>query len=165
MNPPTDNLYQVFAKYRLRPDIDACPHCVTESDKESLQKKTLRELTASDLEKYIFKAVTTWGDEYDFKHFLPRILEIMDELPSEMVFIKLQSNHWKTWPSQEKDAIAVYFESRLESLWNEYSQQPDSTLADGMYFETYSLELEMEEIMDFLNNKMDDVDFQGDGEI
>ena len=153
MDTVVENLYQIFAKYRLRPDIDACPHCVTESDKERLQKKKLRELTPRDLEKYIFKAVTTWGDEYDLKHFMPRILELLDELPSEMIFIQLQSNHWETWPSQEKDAIIAYLESCMESLRHEHSQRPDSTLTEGMSLETYSLELKIEEMTDFLNNK------------
>ena len=151
MESSLENLYQVFTKYRLRPNIAACPCCVTESDKERLQKKELRKLTADDLEKYIFKAVTTWGDEYDLKHFLPRILELMDELPlvSGMIFIQLESNHWDTWPSHEKDAIVAYLESRVESLRHELSQR----LTDGESLETFCLESKIEDITDFLNNE------------
>jgi hypothetical protein len=150
MNSSVENLYQAFSKYRFRPNVSACPHCVTKSDNENLQKKNLKELTAKDLEKYVFKAVTTWGDEYDFKHFLPRLLELWDELPMGMVFIKLQSNHWETWPKHEKDAIVAYLESCLESLRRKHSQQPDSTLEYGMSLETIDLEIKIEEISDFL---------------
>ena len=161
---PIENLYQVFAKYRLRPDIEACPCCVTESDKERLQKKKLKELTVDDLGKYVFKAVTTWGQEYDFKHFLPRILELLNDFGSVryMVFIKLHSLEWQTWPAQEKDAIVAYLESILESMRYEHSQRPDSTLTEGMSLETYDLEIDIEEISDFLNNKMDIEDISED---
>ena len=154
MESSLENLYQIFAKYRLRPDIEACPCCVTESDKRKLHKKELRKMTADDLEKYVFKAVTTWGDEYDLKHFLPRILELMDELPSEMIFIKLQSIHWETWQSQEKDAIVAYMESRLESLNQELDQRLNSiSTKERVSLEISLLECYMENITDFLNNK------------
>jgi len=150
MESSLENLYHTFAKYRLRLDIGVCSCCVTESDKKRLQKKELRKLAVDDLGKYFLKAVTTWGDEYDLKHFLPRILELMDELPSDMVLIKLQSVDWETWPSQEKDAIVAYLEFRLESLKLEISQQLNSTSTDEVLLE--ELEWKMEEITDFLNN-------------
>ena len=156
MNTYTENLYQVFAKYRLRPGMVGCPHCVSESDIQRLYKKKLKELTAEDLEKYTFKAVTTWGDEYDFKHFLPRILELWNDFGDfkDMVLIKLQSLHWETWEKQEKEAIVAYFEYTLESLWHEFSQLPDSTLTEGVSFEALDLEEDIENISNFLNGTL-----------
>ena len=160
MDTPIENLYQVFAKYRLRPGMVGCPCCVTESDIERLYKKKLRELDAEDLGKYSLKAVTTWGDEYDFKHFLPRILELWDDCVShDMLFMKLQYLHWETWPPQEKDAIVVYFESILKSLWHEFSQLPDATLGEESSFEAWVIESDIEEISDFLSGKLICEDF------
>jgi len=160
MDTPIENLYQVFAKYRLRPGMVGCPCCVTESDIERLYKKKLRELDKEDLGKYSLKAVTTWGDEYDFKHFLPRILELWDDCVShDMLFMKLQYLHWETWPPQEKDAIVVYFESILKSLWHEFSQLPDATLGEESSFEAWVIESDIEEISDFLSGKLICEDF------
>ena len=127
--------------------------------RKAVQKK-LRELDAEDLGKYSLKAVTTWGDEYDFKHFLPRILELWDDCVShDMLFMKLQYLHWETWPPQEKDAIVVYFESILKSLWHEFSQLPDATLGEESSFEAWVIESDIEEISDFLSGKLICEDF------
>jgi hypothetical protein len=152
MRVSTENLYNVFAKYRLRPDIEACPCCVTPPDKKNLQKKKLEDLTTNDLRKYVFKAVTTWGTESDFKYFLPRILELLEEFDDiNQIFIKLQGIHWEAWPSQEKEAIVAYLKFYLEYLTHEYSNihdNLDSTLTYEM-----SLETNIEAITEFLNKE------------
>jgi len=142
MESSLENLYQTFAKYRLQPDISACLCCVTESDQAKLYKNELRKLTADDLALYSIKAVTTWGDEDDLKHFLPRILELWDELTLDIIFMKLQDILWETLTSYEKDAIVTYLESLLESLWHEFAQRPDD--------ETYFLEFQIDDITEFL---------------
>jgi hypothetical protein len=83
-----------------------------------LQRKTLRELTASDLELFSRKAMSTWGDEADFRHFLPRILELFatGELTDEYLFVKTMSNvrHYGTsWPADEVKAVDEY----MIALW------------------------------------------------
>ena len=45
-------------------------------DKSTLHSKQLRELEDEDLARYAFKAMTTWGDVNDYKHYLPRIFEL-----------------------------------------------------------------------------------------
>jgi hypothetical protein len=71
-----ENLYSVFSKYEIRSFIEGCPCCVSDRDKEKIHSKELRELEEEDLSRYAFKAMTTWGNVDDFKHFLPRILEL-----------------------------------------------------------------------------------------
>src|SRR6267143_4064753 len=69
-------LYVAFSQYRLRERIVACNHCHGSEDDRLLRSKQLRELGVQKLHHYIGDAMTTWGDDYDFRHFLPRILEI-----------------------------------------------------------------------------------------
>ncbi len=113
-----ENLYAAFASYPLRAPVEGCPCCVKEDDIKRLQSKPLRQLEEDDLSRYSFKAMTTWGDEDDFKHFLPRILELLatgysvgfgaDFLPN-----KLNCAQWQSWPEDEKNAVQNF----LLALW------------------------------------------------
>jgi len=78
----------------------------------------LRALSDEDLERYASKALTTWGDADDFRHFLPRLLELVtgrpyDTLTTEIVFSKLRYAGWWEWPERERVAI----ESVLALRW------------------------------------------------
>ena len=113
-------LYHVFALYLLAERVEGCPCCVSEADKDRLHGKPLRALAAADLERYARKAMTTWGATEDFKHFLPRLFElvtaeesILDEIDAQVLFGKLTYAHWRQWPQQEQEAVDGY----LSALW------------------------------------------------
>src|SRR5215470_5230868 len=72
-----ERLYTVFADYHLSQHIEGCPCCITPADQAAIHSKPLRRLTYEDLELYAFKAMLTWGAPESWKHFLPRILEIL----------------------------------------------------------------------------------------
>ncbi|MEM1321090.1 MAG: hypothetical protein AAGG75_12625 [Bacteroidota bacterium] len=78
-----DLLYQTFAAYSLNGKIDKCPcGCISEEEEQKIYSKPLRALTVEDIGFYSNKAMTTWGEEADYKHFLPRIIELYIENPS-----------------------------------------------------------------------------------
>jgi len=111
-------LYETFSSYKLRPRIEGCPCCVGKKRERRLHTHSLRQLTTQDLSSYSQKALTTWGDEYDFKHFLPRIFELCarnQEFDIEIVFGKLAYGGWRSWSFKEQAAIEQYF----ISAWNE----------------------------------------------
>jgi hypothetical protein len=68
------DLYKVFAIYPIEDHIDACSHCVSAEDQARIKSKPLQELTEDDLQKYAFKAISTWGNVDDFRAFLPRFV-------------------------------------------------------------------------------------------
>jgi hypothetical protein len=108
------NLYDTFAHYPLRPVVSGCPCCTTLSNNVLLHSKALDKLTAKDLSKYSFKALTTWGDENDFRYFLPRLLELItfdtnDELAyPEIVLGKLRYAGYQAWDAQEQQAVHMF---------------------------------------------------------
>jgi hypothetical protein len=112
-----DRLYVTFGAYPLT-SLDGCPCCVSVADKGQVTHRALRELTEQDLGRYAGKAMTTWGTVEDFKHFLPRLFELMAAFraPYEeyIVFSKLDYGHWRTWPPLEIEAIEQY----LLALWD-----------------------------------------------
>ena len=119
-------LYRVFEKYPLRSDTDACDCRGCGHDEERLHRKPLAELTREDLETYAMDALYTWGTGDDFKHFIPRIFELLVgnsrrcrefALPSS-VLAKLSysswcSTNWRSWPEDEQQAI----ENFLSTCW------------------------------------------------
>src|SRR5262245_16013964 len=87
-------LYDVFALYRLGEVVEGCSHCVAVGDERALHRAPLRRLDGRSLGRYAFKALTTWGDVDDLRHFLPRLLELAaandPDLPGlEVLFGKL----------------------------------------------------------------------------
>ena len=54
-----ENLYTTFAVYPFKSTMEGCPCCVSDSDKENIHSKQLRELNEDDLSRYAFKAMTT----------------------------------------------------------------------------------------------------------
>ncbi len=96
------NLYIIFSEYPLPQHIEGCPCCVNESDNLLIHSKLLKNLTASDLDRFIFHTMTTWGTVEDFKHFLPRIFELFalesnKFLWSNLIIEKLDYADWYNW--------------------------------------------------------------------
>jgi len=130
MNLPdaVENLYRVFASYPLRTDIPACSCCTTAEEITGLTSAPLRKLGEEQLDHFAFKATTTWGDLEDYKHFLPRILELAGEpgksfeLGFEMWIIagKLKDNGWTGWPAPEREALGTWFMALWEDILSRY---------------------------------------------
>lgn len=120
LDDAVDELYRVFAAYPLRPWTDACPCCHTEKDERAVRRRPLRELRPDDLAEFAADSLMTWGDVVDFKHFLPRLFEILaeDGFPDgypdmETVVGALERGSWRTWPPDEQTAV----EGFLTALW------------------------------------------------
>jgi len=107
-----EGLYQAFSIYPFKSKMDGCPCCVSALDKEKILTKQLRELSEENLSGYAFKAMTTWGDTEDFKHYLPRIFELLattDFIVDTFVVLgKLDYGKWRTWPENEQSVITEF---------------------------------------------------------
>lgn len=105
-------LYETFSVYPFQSTMEGCPCCVSEADEEQIHSKLLRALNEDDLGRYARKAMTTWGDTEDFKHYLPRILELMATtdfaVDTFVVLGKLEYGQWQTWPEEERKAITNF---------------------------------------------------------
>jgi hypothetical protein len=113
-----EDVYRVFAGYRLKPHTEGCPHCVSDRDHALIHSRPLRLLEPDDLNRFTFKAMTTWGDENDFRHFLPRILELLVSgdpdwsVDTEIVLGKLARAGWWQWPEREQAALRTLLRLR-----------------------------------------------------
>lgn len=108
------NLYSVFKPYKLNKGFESrcCPCCYSRSVEPEIYTKEIHELTEDELGLIPTKALSTLGDNVDFRYFLPRILELN--------FYKNYGWHWLVsklsydecnffkWPINEIKAVFDY---------------------------------------------------------
>ena len=110
------HLYQVFSKYPEAPLRDSDPNDCSAGDGfaeklyETLRGKPLGSLSELELLDYYFLAVSHIGTVDDFKHYLPRILELMATarkslLSPKMLADKLKEAEFSAWPLEERQAV------------------------------------------------------------
>lgn len=123
-----EGLYVTFSGYSLPEDTMPCSCCHSPDANGLLHAAPLRELQWKHLAGYATEALMVWGDADCYKHFLPRIFELVltagdwtKKTPSpEMVFHPLRYGRWRTWPGQEQIAI----ERMLQALWETVLSNP-----------------------------------------
>jgi hypothetical protein len=143
-----ENLYETFSKYTTE-RIHYCNcGCIDENDVKKLSSKPLRELEADDLISYHGSALYTWGEIEHYKHFLPRICELisvkrdfsyttLDELQ-----VKLEYAKWTNWPDNEQHAITNY----VIADWIDFANKHYSEIRNTE-LEIYSKFLSIKEVM------------------
>ncbi len=117
-----DALFRVFEGYPLRRSTEPCTCCHEPDEERVLHERLLPELSADDLRGFAGDALTVWGNEVDFKHFLPRIMEItvtaggsdwrrqdwIEWPDTESIFERLAYGTWHEWPELEQQAVARF---------------------------------------------------------
>ena len=112
-------LYDIFAKYQGLSKLEGSPlYDELDTWNKELRSKKLRDLTDEDLSRFSGSVILTWGDENDYRCYLPRILELTAELKTPFqiwtLYSRLEDANWKTWDIEEQTAINDF---TLE-LWN-----------------------------------------------
>lgn len=120
-----DHLYAVFACYRRPTRLEASPTRDPEAILRDLSSTPLRELPPQKVGPYAGHAMTTVGSEGEYRHFLPRIIELSVTTQSwmglepEQIAGKLNYGHWKTWAEDAQAAVlrafaAAWYETRAK---------------------------------------------------
>ena len=153
----TENLYKTFSKYPFKSTIEGCPCCVSDSDKSTLHSKPLRELEDEDLSRYAFKAMTTWGDVNDYKHYLPRIFELTAKrkliVDTFVTLGKLDYANWKQWETGEQKTINQFL-----NAWWKYDVNNASYFDSEILVELHKLILDIRPMLNDWN-----LDIEGQG--
>lgn len=118
LSAAVERLYDVFAKYKQPAVSHSSPFSgITEQHKMRLYSRPLRQLTQDDLWTYARHAMTTWGDIAEYKHYLPRLYELLVQHPgwtdAELLIGQLDTAEWSQWPDAERDAVIAF----LHELW------------------------------------------------
>jgi len=109
-------VYATFADVPRPAAVRGCRCCTTDVENCALLARPLRELSADDLDRYAWKAVTTMGTADDLTYFFPRLLELLvDETlgaETEAVLAKLDYVY-DNWPFARQRAVDVLIEAVL----------------------------------------------------
>lgn len=125
------DLYAAFADRPLRAWTDPCLACCTTREEEAaLHAAPLWELPVDTVTTYLRDAMTTWGDERELNHLLPRCLEVCTEVahewPSIETFGTAMSRARHSWTGAEQAAV----DRALLAMWRW------NLTDDGLYDET-----------------------------
>lgn len=152
-----EELYKTFGKYPFKSTMEGCPCCVSDKDKSTLHSKRLRELEDDDISRYTFKAITTWGDVNDFKHYLPRIFELAAKrkllVDTFVILGKLDYGNWSEWESDEKNSIKKFLKA-----WWKYDINNSTYFDSEVLIELYK---KIEDLPSMLDDWHVSVDSQG----
>ena len=105
-------LEQTFSVYPHRAVLEGCPHCHPSTPVDE-----------NDLYSLTISLGNTVGDRDDVKSLLPLLLERLvtdTELDPDIVLGKLPHQDWRTWPTEEQQAIDEYLGTVWRSLLAEY---------------------------------------------
>lgn len=120
LNEAIETLYRVFSKYSSRKTMDYSSQTVAQEEVDVLFAQPLREVAAEHIGYYSSKAMTTMGNVEDFKHFLPRIMELMSagdySRDEEMVLEKFWYSEFAEWDPVEREAVESFLFAWWESL-------------------------------------------------
>jgi hypothetical protein len=123
-----EGLYSAFSGYLLPEHTMPCTGCHSEGADDLLHAAPLRQLDWAHLRDYANDALLVWGDLNCFKHFLPRIFELVltasdwrKRPPSpEAVFKRFHYGGWRNWHHGEQAAVRT----KLQAVWETVRSNP-----------------------------------------
>lgn len=121
LHAAVERAYEVFAAYTQPHRLSASPLRNPDEILGRLSVARLRELTGEDIGPYSGWALTTVGNDRDYRHFLPRILELAVTEPFWMgteppvLAGKLQMADWKSWPAAERAAVTGFIHAAFDA--------------------------------------------------
>jgi hypothetical protein len=151
-------LYDIFAKYQGLSKLEGSPlYDDLDTWNKELRSKKLRELTDENLSRFAGSVILTWGDENDYRYYLPRILELTAELKTPFqiwtLYSRLEDANWKTWDIEEQKAINNFTLELWNNLLNDNSQKAEWEFKDyfhaiANFYPNFSLVLKVWETND-----------------
>ncbi len=144
-----DNIYIAFSNYTIQGDLRdrSCECCVSDKEIKLLLSKPLRELNSEDLKYFMVSAITTCGNVEDYKHFLPRILELMinnsDMADDFLTYEKLNYSEWSKWNIEEIVALKSFFEALLINTLDKGFEVTDDFILLNLIYNDYERLTEM----------------------
>jgi len=120
-----EDLYRKFKRFPRRSPFYRSPPLNPSDLRYPLYMKPLRELSPDELKRYSFSAMTTAGTLEDFKHFLPRICELIawrqcGQIVVEVALCQLTCGKWTSWPASEREVVRTF----LMTWWQHHLSTP-----------------------------------------
>lgn len=113
--------YAAFEREPRPTSLQAGPLRDADAILRVLTSAPLRDLKDKDIGPYSSWAIASVGTLDDYRHFLPRILELAVSNPSwpgaepAVIAGKLKAGGWESWPADQREAISATFEAAFHA--------------------------------------------------
>jgi hypothetical protein len=149
-----ERLYERFERYPL--DSPApCAHCCPADEilriERRLRKLPLREVGLDEIHRFYAEGVLTWGGVDDFRHLLPRLMELFAayhlgedvawsgdsvdlrlSMGPDLALLRFTDAEWESWPEPEREAVTDF----MLELWRAWlAGGANESLAAGEWFQ------------------------------
>jgi hypothetical protein len=110
-----ERVYAAFAPYPAPARLEGAPHKDPAGMLRSLEAAPLRTLSDDQIAPYAGSALLTVGGVADYKHYLPRIIELgvrgSGQVGADAPIIaeRLKRAAWRTWPEAEQVSVKSTF--------------------------------------------------------
>lgn len=124
-----EQAYAAFSKVSPPLELEASPLRNARQILAALSAAPLRELTEEQIGPYSGWAITTVGNDRDYRHFLPRIFELSVTNPvwlgaePPVMASKLNMARWREWPDSQQKAVLRFFRAAFDWV---VQQHPES---------------------------------------
>lgn len=137
-----EKLYVTFAKYQGLSKLEGSPlYDDLDTWNKQLRSKNLRDLTEEDLSRFAGKVILTWGDQNDYRFFLPRILELTAKFKTPYdiwtLYSRLEDANWKTWDIEEQTSVNNFTLELWNNLLNDNSEKAEWEFKDYFHSIAY----------------------------
>jgi hypothetical protein len=146
------DFYSAFRKYRAVAPLDVCTECCISRDQErQLLSLPVRQIPFDLLYDYNSAARPEKPGIDEFKHFLPRIIELTAEnnfvaMTEELVFSRFSHYSNNEWTSSERQLIQRFAEEYFQTILSTYPL-PDSSTIDGILIILYKMKIDLKRIL------------------
>lgn len=102
----------------------------------ALTSAPLRELDGEQVGPYAGWAITTVGNDRDYRHFLPRIFELAVTAPvwlgtePPVIASRLNMATWRTWSAEQQSAVLHVFHAAFDAMMERHPDEWPSEAAD-----------------------------------
>ena len=126
--------YQLFESYKVDEQLDVCTACCMDPrDELRLRTMEVADIPLELLMSYNDNASTSQTTSNEFKHFLPRYLELISEFNSpshsmELCFTRLEPFLEEEWSMEELNLIAEFSSQFFEYCLHTYPLQEHEEL-------------------------------------
>lgn len=136
-----ETCYAVFSQYRQPRTLQGSPLRNPSEILKTMTAVPLRELRDEDIGPYAGYALTTVGEVDDYRHFLPRILELAvysqtyPGMEPTVIAGKLQTGNWLEWPEDEQKGLQDFF----TLAWHQAVQSDDVATDCTVWFRAMAM--------------------------
>ena len=144
--------YSVFSKYNVTVPLDVCTECcMTPNQENSLVSMSVKHIPFELLYEYNTAAKTELPSIEEFKHFVPRFLDLTAELKfvhhsAELILSRFEYYKKDEWTKEESEILQNYAKELFRYFLSIYPL-PELEKIDAIIIMLYKVKVDIKEVL------------------